>query len=46
MHYNNRSGILIRHFRTFLNSRKQVSQGLNQKSGIKTAIPQFASMGT
>ena len=45
-HYNNRSDTLIRHFRTFSNSRKQVSQGSNQKSGIKTAIPRSASMGT
>ena len=37
---------LIRHFRTFSNSRKQVSQDSNQKSGIKTAIPRSASMGT
>ena len=33
-------------FQNFSNSRKQVFQGLNQKSGIKTAIPQSASMGT
>ena len=45
-HYNNHSDTLIRHFRTFSNSRKQVSQGSNQKSGIKTAILRSASMGT
>ena len=45
-HYNDRSDTLIQHFRTFSNSRKQVSQGSNQKSGIKTAIPRSASMGT
>ena len=31
---------------TFSNSRKPVSQGSNQKSGIKTVIPRSASTGT
>ena len=34
-HYNNRFGILIRHFRIFSNSRRQVFQSLNLKNRIK-----------
>ena len=44
--YSNRFDILMRHFRIFSGSRKQVFQSLNQKSVIKTAIPRFVLIVT
>ena len=45
-HYNSRFGILIRHFRIFSNSRRQVFQSLNLKNRIKRAIQRSVSMET